>query len=146
MTNQASIDILTEVLEGLIDSADGYEAAAKIAERDAFQKFFSQRAGARRAMAATVRSEIANLGGTPEADGTLLANAHRVFMKVVAAIQDNDEAAIEAVDDGEEHLREKIKAAMDNAQLLPKSKVAMSQFQGELEADCRMIDQLEDTV
>ncbi len=146
MTNQASIDILTDVLEGLIDSADGYEAAAAIAERDAFKKFFSQRSGARRAMAATVRSEIASLGGTPDADGTVLANAHRVFMKISAALQDNDEAAIEAVDDGEEHLREKIKDAMNNEDLSPKAKAAMSQFQGELEADCRMIDQLEDAI
>lgn len=146
MTNEKSIDILNDVLETLIDSSEGYDEAAKISDRSAIKRFFISRAGARRAMCASVRNEIANLGGTPEEDGTILANAHRVFMKLSAAVQDNDEAAVEAVDDGEEHLREKIENALKNDDLAANAKVMLRKFQAELRADERLIDHLEDAV
>lgn len=144
MTNQSSIDILNGVLETLIDSADGYNSAAEVTDRDTFKQFFIKRAAARRAMAAAVRSEIESLGGTAEDDGTILAGAHRMFMKLSAVVQNNDEAAIEAVDDGEEHLREKIADAIKDDDLSPAAKAAIAKFQGELQADCRMIEHIED--
>lgn len=144
MTNEASINILNGVLETLIDSSEGYEEAAKVADRETFKQFFTRRAGARRAMEASVRSEISNLGGAPAEDGTILAGAHRVFMKISAAVQDDDEAAIEAVDDGEEYLREKVEKALENEDLLPAGKTVLARFQGELKADGRLIDHLED--
>ncbi|QJB70279.1 ferritin-like domain-containing protein [Parasphingorhabdus halotolerans] len=145
MTNENSTKILNNVLETLIDSAEGYEKAAEVADRDTFKQFFTRRAISRRAMAASVRNEIVGLGGKPEADGTILASAHRVFMKLSAAVQDNDEAAIEAVDTGEEHLRKKMDDAMENDDLLAAGKAVLGKFLGELRADGRLIDHLEET-
>lgn len=146
MTDQTSIDILNDVLEALIDSADGYRSAAEVAERELFKRFFIRRAAARMAMAASVRSEIHSLGGSAEDDGTILAKAHRVFMKLTAAVQDNDDAAIEAVDDGEGYLREKVESAVKHDALASEPKAALAKFQGELEADSRAINHLEDAV
>lgn len=144
MTNNASTEILNDILETLIDSTHGYEKAAEIADRPAFKNFFSRRAASRRAMAAAVRSEITDLGGTPESDGTILASAHRVFMGLSAAVQDNDEAAIEAVDTGEEYLRKKFEKALDQDELVASAKTLLRNYQGELRADGRLIDHLED--
>lgn len=144
MTNNASTDILNDVLETLIDSTDGYEKAAEIADRTTLKNFFSRRAASRRAMAAAVRNEIATLGGTSDNDGTILASAHRVFMDLSAALQDNDEAAINAVDTGEEHLRKKFEKALDKDELTGSAKTLLRNYQGELRADGRLIDHLED--
>ena len=145
MKHPPEIAILNDVLESLIDSTDGYEKAAEIAERSTFQNFFTRRAASRRAMAAAVRNEIVELGGKPEKDGTILASTHRVFMKISAAVQDNDEAAIEAVETGEEHLKMTFEQALDRSELSPASKALLSNFQGELRADGRLIDHLEET-
>jgi uncharacterized protein (TIGR02284 family) len=144
MTNNASTDILNDVLETLIDSTHGYEKAAEIADRTTFKNFFSRRAASRRAMAAAVREEIVKSGGTPESDGTILASAHRVFMNLSAAVQDNDEAAIESVETGEEYLRKKFEKALTQDDLSVSAKTLLRNYQGELRADGRLIDHLED--
>lgn len=144
MTDNITTDILNDVLETLIDSTEGYEKAAEIARRPTFKNFFSRRAASRRAMAAAVRNEITKLGGTSETDGTILASAHRVFMDLSAAVQDNDEAAINAVETGEEHLRKKFERALENDELTGSAKMLLRNYQGELRADGRLIDQLED--
>ena len=144
MTNKSSTDILNDILETLIDSTHGYEKAAEIADRTTFKNFFSRRAASRRAMSAAVRNEIIELGDTPETDGTILASAHRVFLGLSAALQDNDEAAIEAVDTGEEYLRMKFEKALESDELSPSAKTLLRNYQGELRADGRLIDHLED--
>tara|TARA_R110000824_G_scaffold23782_3_gene84604 strand:- start:300 stop:743 length:444 start_codon:yes stop_codon:yes gene_type:complete len=146
MTDDKSIDILNDILETLIDSTHGYEKAAEIAKRPTLQEFFSRRAASRRTMAAAVRNEITNLGGTSDNDGTILASAHRVFMGLSAAVQDNDEAAIGAVDTGEEHLRNKFEKALDKEELAASAKALLRNYQGELRADGRLIDHLEEAI
>ncbi len=144
MTNNTSTDILNDILETLIDSTHGYEKAAEIADRTTFKNFFARRAASRRAMAASVRNEITALGETAENDGTILASAHRVFMGLSAALQDNDEAAIEAVETGEEYLRMKFEKALESDDLSVSAKTLLKNYQGELRADGRLIDHLED--
>ncbi|QTD57379.1 PA2169 family four-helix-bundle protein [Parasphingorhabdus cellanae] len=146
MTNEKSISHLNDVLETLIDSSDGYAKATEVADREVFKNFFVRRSAARRAMATEIKAEIKQLGGEPENEGTILAKAHRVFLTISAALQDNDEAAIEAVDTGEEHLRDKIEQALQTDELSVSSKAILSNFQGELRADKRLIDYLEEAV
>ena len=145
MTNKNNADILNNVLESLIDSADGYEKAADLAERSLFKEFFTRRAASRRGMVTAIRDEISQLGGKPETDGTILANAHRVFMNLRTMVQDNDEAVIEAVENGEDYLRRKFDGALSNDDLTASTKSLLRNFQGELKADGRLIDHLEDT-
>ncbi|MEH6758957.1 MAG: PA2169 family four-helix-bundle protein [Parasphingorhabdus sp.] len=144
MTNEQTNTILNDVLETLIDSTDGYEKAAEVADRPAFKQLFGRRAASRRAMAADVRNHIVELGGTPDDDGSILANMHRTFLSIRAAVQDNDNAAIEAVDNGEKHLREQFEDALENDDLSPSARALLKKYQGELRADGRLIDQLED--
>lgn len=144
MSNEQTISILNDVLETLVDSTDGYEKAAEVADRPTFKEFFQRRASSRRAMAADVRNHIVELGGTPDDDGSILANMHRTFLTIRAAVQDNDDAAIEAVDNGEAHLRDQFEDALDVDDLDLSARTLLKKYQGELRADGRLIDQLED--
>ena len=77
MTNDKSISILNDVLETLLDSRDGYQKAAEVADRDVFKQFFTRRAAARNSMVTKTQAEIRHLGGEPAEEGTILAKAHR---------------------------------------------------------------------
>ena len=71
MPNNSSADILNDILETLIDSKNGYEKAAEIADRGNLKNFFSRRAASRSAMSDALRNEIIELGGKAESDGTI---------------------------------------------------------------------------
>jgi uncharacterized protein (TIGR02284 family) len=146
MTNDKSISILNDVLETLVDSRDGYTKAAEVAKRDIFKQFFTRRAAARNSMIIKAQAEIRDLGGEPVDEGTVLAKAHRMFLTISSALQDNDEAAVEAVDDGENYLRGKVNDAIASDELAATAKTLLKGFNGELHADGRLIDHLEDTV
>ncbi|MEH6714415.1 ferritin-like domain-containing protein [Parasphingorhabdus flavimaris] len=146
MTNDKSISILNDVLETLLDSRDGYQKAAEVADRDVFKQFFTRRAAARNSMVTKTQAEIRHLGGEPAEEGTILAKAHRMFLSISSALEGNDEAAVEAVEDGEEYLRNKMKDALANDELAATAKTLLSGFNGELRADGRLIDHLEASV
>ena len=117
-----------------------------MADRDVFKQFFTRRAAARNSMVTKTQAEIRHLGGEPAEEGTILAKAHRMFLSISSALEGNDEAAVEAVEDGEEYLRNKMKDALANDELVATAKTLLSGFNGELRADGRLIDHLEASV
>jgi uncharacterized protein (TIGR02284 family) len=123
-----SHDIRT--LNGLIattlDSADGYEAAAKDAENGHFTERFSARAFERRQVVKNLQAEVSRLGGNPEDDGTVLAGAHRVFLDLKAAVTGKDDKAIvNEVERGEDHIKSKFESAMQDHELSAPAKAAV---------------------
>lgn len=115
-----SHDIRT--LNGLIattlDSADGYEAAAKDSADGRFTSRFLARAAERRQVVSDLQAEVARQGGNPEDDGTVLAGAHRVFLDLKAAVTGKDDKAIvNEVERGEDHIKAKFESAMQDNEL-----------------------------
>ena len=115
-----SHDIRT--LNGLIattlDSADGYEAAAKDATNGRFTDRFTARAAERRKAVSELQAEVFRQGGNPEDDGTVLAGAHRVFLDLKAAVTGQDDKAIvNEVERGEDHIKAKFESAMQDSDL-----------------------------
>lgn len=146
MTDQKSVSVLEDVLRTLVDSVDGYEKAAEIAERPQLVEFFNNRAASRKSMVENVRAQIAQFGGTAEKDGSLLAQGHRLFLTIRHTLQNDDKAAIEAVDNGERFLREKVKNAVNDNHLAASSRSILREHLTVLEADARAIEHLEDIV
>ncbi len=123
-----SHDIRT--LNGLIattlDSVDGYEAAAKDAENGQYAQRFTTRASERRQVVQTLQAEVARQGGNPEDDGTVLAGAHRVFLDLKAAVTGSDDAAIvNEVERGEDHIKAKYEAALQDNDLAAETRSAI---------------------
>ncbi len=124
-----SHDIRT--LNGLIattlDSADGYEAAAKDAENGRFTERFTARAFERRKVVKDLQAEVTRLGGNPEDDGTVLAGAHRVFLDLKAAVTGKDDKAIvNEVERGEDHIKSKFESAMQDHELSAPARAAVT--------------------
>ncbi|WBH17855.1 PA2169 family four-helix-bundle protein [Sphingomonas radiodurans] len=132
-----SHDIRT--LNGLIattlDSADGYEAAAKDAETGRFTDRFLARASERRQVVTDLQAEVARQGGNPEDDGTVLAGAHRVFLDLKAAVTGQDDKAIvNEVERGEDHIKAKFESAMQDNELSAATKSAIGSAWGSVKS------------
>lgn len=124
-TNEDHIKLVNGLVEITIDSADGYEEAAKDAQSSRFQTLFQSRAQERRAIVSDLQAEVRRLGGTPDDDGSILAAAHRVFLNVRDALTKGDEAVVKTVEDGEDHIKAKYEKALGDVDIQPETRRAI---------------------
>lgn len=115
----------TRTLNGLIattlDSVDGYRKAAEEANAIRYKDIFLSRANERQMIVTNLQAKVRELGGNPEDDGTILASAHRAFLGLRDALTgDRDDAAVVAeVERGEDHIKAKYEAALQDDDLDP---------------------------
>lgn len=111
---------LNDLIATTFDSVEGYTEAAKNSGSERFIALFNARTVERKAVIATLRTEVTRLGGKPEDDGTMMGSAHRVFLNLKAAVTGRDEQAIIAeVEQGEDHIKAKYEQAMADTELSP---------------------------
>jgi uncharacterized protein (TIGR02284 family) len=124
-TNEDHIKLVNGLVEITIDSADGYEEAAKDAQSSRFKTLFQARAQERRGVVSDLQAEVRRLGGTPDEDGSILAAAHRVFLNVRDALTKGDEAVVKTVEDGEDHIKAKYEKALQDTDVQPETRRAI---------------------
>lgn len=111
---------LNDLIATTFDSIDGYLDAAKNSESDRLVALFDQRVIERRAVIDLLRREVIKLGGKPQDDGSLSASAHRMFFNLKSAVTGRDEQAIvDEVEKGEDHITAKFEDAMADTELSP---------------------------
>lgn len=120
MTQPAEHDckVLNGLIETTIDSADGYEQAAKEAKNPEYRRLFEERAFERRRVYNDLREEVSRMGGEAEAEGTLLGKGQRAFAKLREAISsDDDKIMVEEVERGEDIIKDRYEKAMKDDEL-----------------------------
>ena len=121
MTNQVlntEIDALNDVTKVLIDSKKGYEKCCELADDGyALRAQFQQRANERGDLINRFQHHVRTLGGEPQMDGGALGSLHRGFTQFVSLFRDDEKAALEAVDDGEEHLAKTIEDKLEKSEV-----------------------------
>ena len=117
MANEHDIAVLNSLITTTIDSADGFERSAEDAQAGRFAQRFRDFAAERRQVVSRLQESVRSLGGTPNDDGSLTAELHRRWVDLRAAIAGGgDQAIIEEVERGEDHLKSKYDTALaDNA-------------------------------
>ena len=113
-THERNIEVLNSLIETTIDSVDGYEKAAEVADDATLSEMFLQFASDRRDALAMLRSHVRKLGGDPEDDGSILAAAHRTFLDLRRYLQVDRKAAIMEVERGEDFIKAKYEEAIDD--------------------------------
>ena len=98
---QLHITTLNNLLEMVIDSANGYREARRDQETTMYLDHFVDRARERDEIAREMSQAITALGGTPSTSGTILSNAHRFLTRVKAVSTVGDSALLEAIVEGE---------------------------------------------
>ena len=80
------VKVLNDLIETTIDSANGYEEAAKDAENTRFAGTFASRAQERSQVTSQLQRQVRMLGAEPEDDGSVLAKAHRIASSEVTNV------------------------------------------------------------
>jgi uncharacterized protein (TIGR02284 family) len=124
-TNEDHIKLVNGLVETTIDSADGYEEAAKDADGARFKDLFTKRAQERRSVASDLQAEVRRLGGEPKDDGTILAAAHRVFVNLKDSLTKGDEAVVNEVEAGEDHIKHKFEKALGDTDVDTSTRAAI---------------------
>nr|WP_313040325.1 PA2169 family four-helix-bundle protein [Brevundimonas diminuta] len=132
--NSHDIKILNGLVEGLIDSADGYHQAAVETGDDAYRAWFEARAAERRRLAETFKAAVRDRGGAPEEDASILAKAQRAFMDVKHALLRNDASVLGTVETGEEQLTARFERALADEGLSATTKETLRRAYDEVRA------------
>lgn len=111
------IKVLNSLIEVTLDSADGYRQAAVEAEEARYRSLFEDRSTERHRVAAELQSCVRQLGGDPEDDGSILAKAHRAFMDIKHALLRDDQAVVNSVENGEDHIKARYESAIADMEI-----------------------------
>jgi len=126
MSTDSTISTLNSLIKTTLDSMKGFKDAAQDAENSQFSTMFSEFARERSEVATALQSEVRRLGGNPEDDSSFLAAAHRTFMDLKQAFTGKDDKAIiQEVERGEDYIKAKFQAALNDTDLDPSSRAVV---------------------
>lgn len=116
-TQDHDIHVLNGLIETTLDSADGYREAAKETEDSRYKFVFEKRSFERQQVATDLQESVRQLGGEPEDDGSILAKAHRAFLDVKHALLRDEQAVVNSVENGEDHIKAKFERALEDSDI-----------------------------
>jgi len=127
MLSDHDISVLNSLITTTIDSALGFERSAQDSEGGRFAPLFRDFAAERRQIVSRLQETVRTLGGTPNDDGSLKADLHRRWVDLRAAVAGDggDRAVIEEVERGEDYLKGKYDAALEDEALSPTALAAI---------------------
>lgn len=115
--NDHDIHVLNGLIETTMDSADGYREAAEETDKARYKTLFEARSFERKQVASDLQGAVRTLGGEPEEDGTVLAKAHRAFLDVKHAVMRDEQAVVNSVENGEDHIKGKFESALEDSKV-----------------------------
>jgi uncharacterized protein (TIGR02284 family) len=121
------ISVINSLITTTIDSADGFERSAENADGTELEQLFRDFARERRQVATQLQEHVRSLGGEPEDDGSLKADLHRRFEDLRNAFSNGDKAVIEEVERGEDYIKAKYEAALEDDKLGAESRSVVEQ-------------------
>ncbi|WP_166036837.1 PA2169 family four-helix-bundle protein [Sphingosinicella sp. YJ22] len=117
------VSVLNSLITTTIDSANGFEEAAKDARSDQFKSMFQQFATERRQCVNQLQQVVRQLGGDPEDDGSTAAAMHRAWLNLKDAVAgDSDKQIVEEVENGEDYIKGKYETALQDDRLSVQAK------------------------
>ena len=118
MGQDHDIAVLNSLITTTIDSANGFERSAEDADVERFVEMFREFSQERRQVVGRLQEKVRSLGGTPNDDGSLKADLHRRWVDLRDAIsKGGDQEIIEEVERGEDYLKAKYDAALEDSEL-----------------------------
>jgi uncharacterized protein (TIGR02284 family) len=111
------IKVLNSLIETTLDSADGYGQAAQSAGNTSYKNLFQEWSTERQRVATDLQGQVRSLGGTPDADGSVLAAGHRAFLKLKDSVTKGDESVVDEVERGEDFIKAKFEEALGDDDL-----------------------------
>jgi uncharacterized protein (TIGR02284 family) len=126
MDNSHDVSVLNTLIATTLDSMKGYRESAENSENTTHAQFFREMAEERSQVASDLQAHVRSLGGDPEMDSSTAGAAHRGWVDLKSAITGRDEqAVVNEVERGEDYIKEKFEAAMEDDELSAESRGAI---------------------
>lgn len=109
--------MLNTLVATTIDSANGFEDAARRARATSLARQLAELARDRWAVVDMLEKEVRALGGTPRQAGTAAGMAHRRWLDLKSSVMSSDRAVLQEVENGETYLRTKFETVLADKEL-----------------------------
>ena len=127
-THNTDTTALNTLIGTLIDSVEGYQKAAADCDNARYTQMFNARAQERQQAVTKLQACVARLGGNPEDDGTTAGAVHRGWVNLKEAVLGrDDEAIVNAVESGEDYLKDKFETIMKHKDLPAEARAAVEE-------------------
>lgn len=140
MSANSTLKTLTDTA---FDSVEGYRKAAEKADNPQLKQALQQRCQQRQQTVAQLNAEIQRQGDELVTEGTATGEAHQMWMSITSAFENNDEAAAQRVEEGEDYLKNKFEEALKDDDLDPQSRQVVQQCYDEICQGERFGDMIE---
>lgn len=114
------------------DSVEGYRQAAEKADNPQLKQALQQRCQQREATLGQMNAELERQGDELVTKGTVTGEVHQLWASITSAFEDNDEAAAERVEEGEDYIKGKFEAALNDDNLDPQERSIVQQCYAEI--------------
>jgi uncharacterized protein (TIGR02284 family) len=134
--NEHAVKVLNSLIETTLDSANGYKEAAENARSSQFSSMFTDRAARRDRLVTELQQEVRSFGAEPETDQSMLGKAHNKFVDLKnALVGGDDKAVINEVERGEDVIKAKYEAVLDDPELPSTARELINRAYGSIKAD-----------
>lgn len=110
---------LEALAEMTFDSVEGYRKAADTSNSANLKRILSDQANKRAMTLNRLNTELVRLGGEPVTNGTPSGSFHRLWLDVTDLFTKGDKAAVNRAEEGEDHLADHFKAALESDDIEP---------------------------
>lgn len=135
------IVLLNELIRTSQDRRKGYAEAAELVQDPQLKTLFIVRSSECAQAVQNLQQAVQRLGREPEAAGTVAGAAHRGWIRLKAAVKDNNAAVLDEVARGEEHARA-VYARVLKARLPPEVQAPVQRQYRVLLRSCEGLDEL----
>ncbi len=130
MSNNHAISKLDDLITTLIDSVKGYSHSADKTKSDYYGKLFQDLAAERQQAVALLQERSRALGGKPNDFGSVAGTVHRRMEDIFVALGGGDKAVIQAIDRGEDYLRDEFERVIKDDAIDAETQTAVQQAYG----------------
>lgn len=130
MSNNHAISKLDDLITTLIDSVKGYEHSADKAKSDDYSSLFRDLAAERTQAVEVLQERSRALGGKPNGFGSVAGTVHRRMEDIFVALGGGDKAVIQAIDRGEDYLREEFERVLKDSAIDAETQASVRQAHG----------------
>jgi uncharacterized protein (TIGR02284 family) len=118
MDKSHDIDVVNTLIATTLDSVKGFREAAEETRDASRSQFFREMSEERSRVASDMQAHVRSLGGDPRTESSTTGALHRTWLNVKEAITGNDdEAVIREVENGEDYIKGKFEAALEDDDL-----------------------------
>lgn len=144
MSNNHAISKLDDLITTLIDSVKGYEHSAEKVKSVDFQTLFRNLAAERVQAVDLLQAHSRALGGKPNSFGSAAGTVHRRMEDIFVALGGGDKAVVQAIDRGEDYLREEFERVLKDEAIDAETQVIVRQAHESVAHGHRVVQGLKD--